>query len=167
MSDWRAAFAFPNPVNEKAARVVATGVVLLAALALLTKSPWVPLIMAIGFALRVAAGPRWSPLGRLAAFVIAPRLGEPRLVAGPPKRFAQAVGLAFTASAAILGFLGLQSASLVLLAVLFVFASLEAFVGFCAGCFAFAQLMRVGLIPPETCEACNDISLRSRVPASA
>lgn len=167
MSDWRAAFVFPNPVNEKAARVVATGVVLLAALALLSRSPWVPLIMAIGFALRVAAGPRFSPLGRLAAFVIAPRLGAARLVAGPPKRFAQAIGLAFTVAAAVLGFLGLSTASLLLLAVLFVFASLEAFVGFCAGCFVFAQLMRVGLVPQDTCEACNDISLRSRVPASA
>jgi hypothetical protein len=30
----------------------------------------------------------------------------------------------------------------------------------CVGCRIFAGLMRLGLIPEETCEACNNISLR-------
>ena len=45
---------------------------------------------------------------------------------------------------------------------LLVFALLESVVGFCAGCFVFAQLMKVGLVPEETCAACADISLRQR-----
>ena len=32
--------------------------------------------------------------------------------------------------------------------------------GFCAGCFVFGHLMRLGVIPEETCEACADISRR-------
>src|SRR6185437_6984719 len=86
---------FPNPVNEKAARTVAAGVLLLAGLTLalsLTASPrwlWISVVLAAGFIARVLAGPRLSPLGRLATQMIAPRLGEPKLVAGPPKRFAQ------------------------------------------------------------------------------
>jgi hypothetical protein len=36
-------------------------------------------------------------------------------------------------------------------------AVLESVFGICLGCKAFALLMRVGLIPPEVCESCNDI----------
>lgn len=160
MAQLRDLLTFPNPVNEVAARVVASGVVLLAVLALVTGSPWVLLVMALGFALRVAAGPRFSPLGRLAAQVIAPRIAKVKLVPGPPKRFAQTIGLAFATAATVLALLGFSTAATVLLAVLLTFAALEAFVGFCAGCFLFAQLMRVGLIPEQTCAACSNIWLR-------
>ena len=44
--------------------------------------------------------------------------------------------------------------ALVVLAVLAVFAALEAFLGFCAGCFVFGYLMRLGLIPKSVCEEC-------------
>ena len=83
-------------------------------------------------------------------------------MAGPPKRFAQTVGLVFTLAAT--GFLvaGLPVVTVGLLAVLLVFALLESVVGFCAGCFVFAQLMKVGLMPEETCAA-----LRRHLPAPA
>ena len=47
-----------------------------------------------------------------------------------------------------------------LLAVLVVFALLESALGFCAGCWVFGHLMRLGVIPEDTCAACNDITLR-------
>lgn len=153
---------FPSVVNEKAARVVAAFVVALAVLALVTGWAWVPVVMAIGFALRVLAGPRFSPVGRLSASVIAPRLGEPKPVPGAPKRFAQAIGLLFTAGAAVAAFAGASTVSTVLLATLLVFATLEATLGFCAGCTVFAGLMRLGLVPEEVCVACADIRLRHR-----
>ncbi|GAB3747604.1 DUF4395 domain-containing protein [Microlunatus parietis] len=151
-------WGFPNPVNEKAARVVAGGVVVLAALTLITGWHWLIVLLAIGFAARVAAGPRFSLLGRLATQVIAPRLGLPKFVPGPPKRFAQAIGLVLTTAAAVLslGF-GLTLAGTVLIAILLIFAALESVVGFCAGCWLFALLMRTGIIPADTCESCNDI----------
>lgn len=152
---------FPREVNEKAARTVAAGVVLLAVIALVTDWAWMPALMAVGFALRVAAGPRFSPLGRLAAQVIAPRLGPSIPTAGPPKRFAQTIGLAFTTAAALAWLIfDAHLVGLVLLAVLLVFASLEAAVGFCAGCYVFGHLMRWGIVPADTCEACNNIALR-------
>lgn len=159
----RDVLTFPNPVNEKAARSVAAGVVVLCAVALATQWWWLAALIAVGFALRVAGGPRFSPLGRLAVHVVAPRFGEPRLVPGPPKRFAQTVGLVVSTVAAVaaLGFDATTLAS-VLLAVLLVFATLESAFGFCAGCWAFGHLMRLGVIPEETCEACNDITLRQR-----
>ncbi|MGH9271283.1 MAG: DUF4395 family protein, partial [Ilumatobacteraceae bacterium] len=55
--------------------------------------------LALGFLARVLAGPTLSPLGQLATRVVAPRLGRPRLVPGPPKRFAQSIGLALTTAA--------------------------------------------------------------------
>ena len=160
--------SFPNPVNEKAARVVAGGVVVLGVLALLTQQWWLAALLGVGFALRVAAGPRFSPLGRLAVHVVAPRFGAPRLVPGPPKRFAQAVGLVVSGGAAVaalaFGATGLAS---VLLGVLVVFATLESALGFCAGCWAFGHLMRLGVIPEDTCAACNDITLRQPQPTPA
>ena len=163
----RNAVGFPAIVNEKAARVVAGLVVLVTAVALLTGWLWLTAVLAVGFALRVASGPRFDPFGQLATKVIAPRLGEPVLVPGPPKRFAQAVGLVLTLVAT--GFLlaGLPAVTTALLAVLLVFATLESVFGFCAGCYAFGLLMRAGLVPEETCAACNDISLRQRETAAA
>jgi hypothetical protein len=74
-------FGFPNPVNEKAARVVA-GVVVLTGLAiLLTGAQWLLAALAYGFWARVLTGPTLSPLGRVAMRVVAPRLGPPKYVA--------------------------------------------------------------------------------------
>lgn len=155
--------SFPHPVNEKAARVVAAGVATLAILVLATGWQWLIAVMATGFLARVLTGPRLSPLGQLATRVVAPRLGPPKLVPGPPKRFAQSIGLAFTATAAVAALaFGAGLLATVLMSVLLVFALLESVVGFCAGCFVFGWLMRLGLVPEETCEACNDISLRYR-----
>src|SRR3954447_18944419 len=95
-------FSFPNPLNEKAARVVAGVVALAGVVVLATGAHWLLVPMAYGFWARVLTGPTLSPLGRLASGVIAPRLGPPKYVAGPPKRFAQGMGAAFTTSAAVL-----------------------------------------------------------------
>lgn len=158
-------FTFPNPVNEKAARTVATGVVTLTVITLLTQS-WIPLvILTLGFWGRVLAGPKLSPLGWVSQRVIAPKLGPAILVPGPPKRFAQGIGTAFTTAATILYFSGQHTAAWIVLAVLLVAAGLEAFAGFCFGCFIFGYLQKWGLIPESVCEACNDI--RKRNPAIA
>jgi len=154
-----ALISFPNPVNEVTARVVAGGVVLLVLAAIVLQQPWLSLVVAGGFLLRVLSGPRFSPLALLASRVIVPRLPlEPKLVPGPPKRFAQAIGLVFSTTAALLSFaFGLDTAAYVVLGALVVAATLESVFGLCLGCRAFALLMRVGVIPAEVCERCNDI----------
>lgn len=153
--------SFPNPVNDNAARVVASGVAVIALVTLATGWLWLIVLLAVGFAARVLSGPRFSLLGRLATQVIAPRLGPARLVPGPPKRFAQAIGLALTTIAAIVGLVfGLEGLALGLVAVLLVFATLESVLGFCAGCWLFGLLMKAGVIPAETCEECNNIWAR-------
>ncbi len=160
--------SFPNPVNEKAARVVAGGVAILTALTLATGWYWLTVVLALGFLARVLSGPTLSPLGQLATRVIAPRLGPPREVPGPPKRFAQSIGLTVT-TAAVVAWFGFGSAVVTagLLVLLLVFALLESVVGFCAGCWMFALLIRAGVIPASTCEACADIwSVSRSVPSS-
>lgn len=163
MIDVASVIGFPNPVNEKAARVVAGGVATLTAITLLTGWRWMTIVLAVGFAARVLTGPRLSPLGQLATRVIAPRLGEPRLVPGPPKRFAQTIGLTVTTVAAVAWFgFGLGGVTTGLLVVLLAFALLESVVGLCAGCWVFGLLMRAGVIPASTCEACADLWARAR-----
>jgi hypothetical protein len=155
-------FSFPDPVNEKAARVVAGVVFVLAIVTLATGAYWLLAVMAYGFVARVLTGPTLSPLGRLASDVAAPRLGAPKYVSGPPKRFAQAMGAVMTTSGAILGLgFGLHTAADVLLVAMIIAAGLESIFALCLGCRVFALLMRVGLIPPEVCERCADIWGRS------
>src|SRR3954467_226282 len=120
-------FSFPNPVNEKAARVVA-GVVAVTGV-VVPLPPWHRLLvpLAYGFWARVLTGPTLSPLGRVASQVVAPRLGEPRTVSGPPKRFAPAIGAPLTTIGAVaeLGFAAHGVADVALAALLFA-ATLEA-----------------------------------------
>ena len=158
--DWRKVFAFPNPVNEYSARITAALVVALSALTLLTGFGWGLAVIAAGFWLRVLFGPRISPLALLSVKVLTPWLGRTQLVPGPPKRFAQGIGAAMSTAAAVLLAAGIAPAAWVLLAVLIVAASLEAFAGFCLGCAIFGFLQRRGVIPDDVCEACNNISLR-------
>ncbi len=157
-------FSFPNPVNEIAARLVAGGVVAMSATALLLDQRWITAVLAYGFLARVLTGPKLSPLGLLVTKIIVPRLGlEPRMVPGPPKRFAQGIGATFTVTAAILALvLDQWGAAQLLLAAVIAAASLEAFLGFCLGCKAFAILMRAGVVPDEVCERCKDIGSTPR-----
>jgi hypothetical protein len=162
----RSVFGFPHPVNEVAARTVAAGVLALSALTIVLSATlghgwlWLTAVLAYGFVARVLTGPTLSPLGQLATRVIAPRIGHERLVAGPPKRFAQGMGATMSLAALLLhlGF-GLDAAALTLVGLIAVAATLESVFAFCIGCTAFAGLMRVGLVPKETCAACANIAL--------
>jgi hypothetical protein len=155
----RSVFSFPNPVNEVSARLVAGAVVLMALVILVLGQHWLLVPLAYGFVARVAAGPTLSPLGQLVTRAITPSLGLPaKPVPGPPKRFAQAIGAAFTVSATILYFaFGNTTAADVLIALLLVAATLESVFAYCLGCKAFALLMRAGVIPADVCKECNDI----------
>lgn len=155
-------FSFPNPVNEKAARTVAGGVVLLVLLTVALDLPWLMFPLAYGFVARVFTGPTLSPLGQFATRVAAPRLGTPKHVPGPPKRFAQGIGVAFSVAAIVLHYgFDRPGAAKVALVMLGAAALLEAAFAICLGCIIFAQLMRIGLIPDTVCAECNDIWARA------
>jgi hypothetical protein len=154
-------FSFPNPVNEKAARVVAGTVLAMVVLILVTGWDWLLIPLAYGFWARVLTGPKLSPLGWTAQNVVAPRLGAKRPVAGPPKRFAQLMGAVMSSTAFVLALvLGDHTAADIVLALFIPAAGLESVAGYCIGCKVFGLLMRAGLVPETMCAECADLSLR-------
>jgi hypothetical protein len=154
-------FSFPRTVNEKAARVVAGGVAVIALVALVASAQWLLIGLALGFWARVLTGPKLSPLALLATRVVAPRLGAPKEVAGPPKRFAQGMGAAITTLGSLAWLLGLGTVADVLLAMLVVAATLESVFAYCLGCQIFGLLMRAGVVPEDVCADCADIWARA------
>ena len=160
----REVFAFPEIVNDYAARCTAALVVGLAVITVLVPSPlqtWLAGALALGFVLRVAGGPRYSPFGRLSVHVLAPWVStEPKMVAGAPKRFAQTIGLVMSSLAFALFLAGLATAGVVVLVVLVAAALAEAALGFCLGCWIYGQLQRAGVVSEDACVDCADIWAR-------
>ena len=92
----RRLFAFPDPVNEVSARLVAGFVVILGVATVATGERWLLVPLAYGFVARVLTGPTLSPLGQFVTRVLTPRPAvRAALGAGPPKRFAQGIGATF------------------------------------------------------------------------
>ena len=154
-------FQFPNPVNETSARIVAAGVVAMALAFLILREGWILVPLTYGFLARVATGPTLSPLGQFATRFATPRVEaragtgfHSRQVPGPPKRFAQAIGLGFTASASVAWLLDAPGVSWALIAALALAATLEAAFAVCLGCIAYSAIWG--------CADCNDISARLR-----
>jgi len=153
-----ALFSFPNPVNEVSARLVAGGVLVMSLLTIGFNLKWATGVIAYGFIARVLTGPSLSPLGQLMTRVVTPRLRvAARPVPGPPKRFAQGIGVTFSVAALILTILGYWGAAQIVLGMLAAAALLESVFALCLGCKAFALLMRVGVVPEEVCEKCTNI----------
>jgi hypothetical protein len=152
-------FRFPDPVNEVSARLVAGGVVILSILAIATQQRWLFALLAYGFVARVLTGPTMSPLGQLATRVLTPALPfAPKLVPGPPKRFAQLIGATLSVAALVLAFVfGQMLAASILVGMITIAATLESVFALCLGCKMFAVLMRFGIIPESVCVRCNDI----------
>ena len=154
-------FSFPNPVHEKAARVVAGVVLITVVVILATGAYWLLIPLTYGFWARVLTGPTLSPLGWTAQKVIAPRLGARKPVPGPPKRFAQGMGAAMSSLALVFWLVvGSHTATDVVLGMFVIAAGLESIFGYCLGCQVFGLLMRTGLVPEEVCAECADLSGR-------
>ena len=159
-------FNFPNPVNEVSARFVASGVFLISIFSLIfmflnkfqnfpNSYPLIILsLLTYGFLARDSSGPKISPLALLVTKVIVPNINiKEKLVAGPPKRFAQLIGLIMSGLALILFIFSLEEVSMIIITILIIFTFLEFFLGFCAGCKVFNILIKIGFIPQTICEA--------------
>jgi len=152
----RKLFSFPTLVNEISARIVAGGVVAIGVLFLVVESGWVLVPLTYGFAARVLTGPSASPLGQLATRVITPLVPGPhQSVPGPPKRFAQAIGLTFTSAATIAWSIGALGMAKLLIIGLVIAAGLEAGLALCLGCMIFNRIWG--------CADCGDLQRRAPV----
>lgn len=124
--------------------------VVLTALAFLLNQPILVLITAIILAI-AALAPTISPYRLLYRGILLPlHLVRPRIVEDDPAphRFAQGVGAAFLIASSILLFLTPATAvGWVLNLIVFVLSGINLTVGFCAGCFVYYHLGRLGLLP--------------------
>jgi len=160
---------FPSLVDDVTVRLIAAGVLVVSVAALATGQWWLYAVLAVDFTLRAGWGPQASPLARLVQRAVRPRVAAaPRYTAGPPKRFAAAIGAVMTATATVLGLVSLFTGSsgaglavLVIGAVMVLFPALEAVFGVCVGCLLFGLLMRTGLVPEDVCLDCADLTRRA------
>jgi len=137
-------------VDTQLAKFSQACTVLLSGLAFLLNQPIIVVITAI-ILLLAALAPTISPFRLLYRYVIVPmHLMRPRIVEDDPAphRFAQGVGAAFLIASSVL--LLLTSATAVgwaLDLIVFVLAGINLTVGFCAGCFVYYHLGRLGVLP--------------------
>lgn len=130
-------------LDPRGPRFAAALTTVVLAAALLTGSGLLLLAQAVVFAL-TAANPRLGPYGLLFRSVVAPRLGPPaELEPTAPVRFAQLVGLTFTAVGAVAWFTGLSALGLVATAAALAAAFLNAAFGLCLGCEAYLAVRRL------------------------
>lgn len=126
---------------------------------------WVVVLTALGFIFQLpllvalaalallisAAVPAVSPFRLLYRYVAVPlRIVRPRIVEDDPAphRFAQGVGAAFLIAATVALLLAHAYAlGWALDLIVFALAGINLTVGFCAGCFVYYQLGRLGLLP--------------------
>ena len=122
----------------------------------------------VDFVLKVAIGPEWSYIGRIAGLLV--RRQRPEYVGAIQKRFAWSIGLVL--SSVVLFFLGrivLNPACtdtgiagtspclipMILCGICLIFMWLESAAGICVGCNIYAWLMKKGFIQqPEYAPAC-------------
>jgi hypothetical protein len=118
-----------------------TSVVLV--LVLVFSSGWLALVQALVFAV-TAANPRFGPYGLLYRWLLAPRLARPtELEPAAPVRFAQLVGLVFTAVAALGYLAGVPVVGIVATALALIAAFLNAAFGLCLGCEVYLAFRRM------------------------
>jgi hypothetical protein len=154
---------FPNIVDDVTVRLIAAVILVVGTVALVTQQWWLYAVLAVDFVLRTGWGPSASPVARFVGRFVRPRVAAaPRYTAGPPKRFAAAIGAVLTVGATVLWLAGATLPVVLIGVVMVVFPALEAVLGLCVGCQVFSLLMRLGVIPESVCVECADISRRAK-----
>lgn len=145
-------FNFPDIVDDHIIRAVALQIFSIAIAIIVLRDTgygkWMSILLLLDFCLRVFGGANASPLGVIALAVFSRT--PPKLVPGPPKQFSAFIGVGFSLAGTVALWTDssdLKIGGAVVWSVLALFASLEAFLSFCAGCWVFGHLMRMKIIP--------------------
>jgi uncharacterized membrane protein len=137
-------------VDTRLAKFSQASVAILTALAFVFNVPLLVLIIAIIMVV-AALTPAVSPFKLVYQRVVLPlHLLKPRIVEDDPAphRFAQGIGAAFLiASSITLFFVHASIVGWTLDLIVFVLSAINLTVGFCAGCFVYYHLGRLGLLP--------------------
>jgi Domain of unknown function (DUF4395) len=150
MSDSTAAASVPR-LDANLLKFSQAWVVALSALAFVLQLRWLVVVAAVLLAISAIA-PAVGPFRLLYRLVAVPaKLIHPRIVEDDPAphRFAQTVGATFLIASTICLY-ALPEVPAIgwgLDLIVFVLATLNLTVGFCAGCFVYYQLGRIGLAP--------------------
>ena len=153
---------FPTIVDDVTVRLIAAVFLAVGVVALATHQWWLYAVLAADFVLRAGWGPSTSPVAILVSRWVRPRVSAaPRYTAGPPKRFAAAIGAVLALGATTLWLTGASLPVVLIGVVMVVFPALEALAGVCVGCIVFGWLMRLGVIPESVCVECADLGRRA------
>ncbi|MBU1242475.1 DUF4395 domain-containing protein [Myxococcota bacterium] len=128
-------------VSTNVVRVTGSFIVLGVAAFAVTGISWILPVLGMDFFIRGFGSPRFSPLGRLAAWIVAHTLPPGDPIDRAPKMFAARVGFLFAMTALGLSFFWPQVALGVALA-LGTFAALECVFNLCVGCFVYTNVVR-------------------------
>lgn len=145
-----------NQVPVGVVRAVAGQVLVLTLVGIYFNQPWVVLFITIDFAARMLNKSKFSALVQVARHYVVPVFNLSHIPTNlKAKQFAAGIGFMMT-----IVVLGLYTAQEVLLAqsllgVLAVFAFLESFFGFCAGCKIYNLLIRLRIIEDPECRECR------------
>ena len=137
-------------VDAHLAKFSQASVAVLTALAFIFNLPVLVLITAIIMTI-AALAPTASPYRLVYRWIVLPlHLLKPRIVEDDPAphRFAQGIGAAFLIAASIVFFLAhIAIVGWILDLIVFVLSGINFTSGFCAGCFVYYHLGRLGLMP--------------------
>jgi len=130
-------------IDENRVRVVAFFVVLFVLFYVLNGPPVSIGLLLADFLLRAFNFNAYSPLALISGAVVKQLGIKPKPVDRAPKRFASFMGVAFLILVLISYFSNYVLLSKVISGVMIIFASLESFAGFCAGCHVYTLINRV------------------------
>jgi len=125
-------------INENKARLIAFFVLVLTLVYLKTGFWLIIAFLFVDFVLRAVNLGKYSLLGFLSDAIIKQLKIKNKPVDRAPKRFAAMIGAVFTVAILVTSFLLLPIAAFLLAAILAVFATLESFFSFCAGCYVYS-----------------------------
>eukprot|EP01065_Artemidia_motanka_P008805 TRINITY_DN14457_c2_g1_i2.p1 TRINITY_DN14457_c2_g1~~TRINITY_DN14457_c2_g1_i2.p1 ORF type:complete len:1059 (+),score=258.08 TRINITY_DN14457_c2_g1_i2:107-3178(+) len=153
-------FYFPHTVNNWVVRGIALQAVfccvasfVLALMGYRAAPGWIMIGLCADFAVRFVGGGNCSPLGALA--MVATSFLEEKMVSGPQKQFATAIGVCFAGAAGALLLADQRIAGGVVCMCLCGPAALEAFLDFCLGCWFFKHMINFGIFPASV----NDLHI--------
>jgi hypothetical protein len=134
------------PVNENKVRLTALWVLVLVTLSFFSQPLLLIAFLAIDFFLRAFNWGKYSPLNKLSGVVVKQLHIANKPIDQAPKRFAVKIGFLLSVAVAICLLTQAFNAAFILRIVFAVFAFLESFLGFCAGCYVYSFLKKVKIV---------------------
>jgi hypothetical protein len=136
-----------NPrINENKVRLNALWVFILVTFSIFYAGLPIVLFLAVDFFLRGFGYGKYSPLANLSDVVIKQLNIPNKPIFQAPKRFAARIGFVLSVLIVVSLLLQLGTIALLLSIVFAIFAFLESFVGFCAGCYVYSFLLQLKMI---------------------